>query len=214
MSKVKSKTTSVLVEKVKLSEVKPYWRNPRKNDGAVLAVKKSIEEFGYRNPIVVDKKKVIIAGHTRYKALKMLGYEEIDVIVADLSEDMAKKYRIADNKTSELSDWDMEALIPELREISDISDMALFFPDVDLSELLREESGTATTPMVSKAAVERTEKALENVFEERSEEYNEEDKFMKITCPNCMEEIQVTHLDVGNASAKYSKTTGDRIKEK
>ena len=95
-----------------LAEIRPYENNPRLNDDAVDAVAKSIQEFGFRQPIVVDTEGVIICGHTRYKAAKKLGLEKVPVHVAtDLSPEQIKAYRIADNKSAELSDWDYDLCI-------------------------------------------------------------------------------------------------------
>ena len=96
----------------------PYENNPRKNDKAVETVAKSIEEFGFKNPIIIDKNNVIVCGHTRYKAAKKLGLEDVPVIVADdLTDDQIKAFRLVDNKTSELASWDEELLIQELLNI-------------------------------------------------------------------------------------------------
>ena len=84
----------------------PYENNPRDNDCAVEAVARSIEEFGFKNPIIVDRHGVIIAGHTRLKASLSLGLEEVPVIVADdLTDEQCKALRLADNKTGELATW-------------------------------------------------------------------------------------------------------------
>lgn len=86
----------------KIGEIKPYEKNPRHNDEAVELVKNSIEKFGWKVPIVVDKKGVIIAGHTRYKAALQMGIDEVPVVVADdLNAKQAKAYRLADNKVGE-----------------------------------------------------------------------------------------------------------------
>lgn len=99
----------------KLKDLKPYDRNPRRNDAAVDAVAESIKQCSYIAPIIVDEDGVILAGHTRYKALKKLGYTECEVIVkAGLTEDQKRKYRILDNKTNELAEWDIELLNIEL----------------------------------------------------------------------------------------------------
>lgn len=112
-----------IVEK-RLDEIRPYANNPRKNDEAVEAVANSIREFGWKQPIAVDADGVIIVGHTRYKAAQMLGLETVPVLVADdLSDDKARAYRLADNKTNELAEWDLSALEMELAQI-----------DMDMSE--------------------------------------------------------------------------------
>lgn len=116
----------------KLSDLRPYARNPRKNDQAVDAVANSIREFGFKVPIVIDKNGEIIAGHTRLKAAKKLKMKEIPCIVADdLTEEQIRAFRIADNKVGELADWDFEALNIELDEITDI-DMEQFGFDLDI----------------------------------------------------------------------------------
>ena len=114
-------------------ELIPYSNNPRVNDGAVDAVAKSIEEFGFRNPIIVDKNNVIIAGHTRLKASQKLGLKKVPVIVADdLTDEQANALRLAGNKTNELSDWDFDKLKEELDAIT--IDMSQFGFDTMLAD--------------------------------------------------------------------------------
>ena len=109
-----------------IKSIRPYEKNPRRNDEAVDAVAASIREFGWQQPIVVDKDGVIIAGHTRYKAAKKLKCDTVPVVVADdLTEDQVKAYRLADNKTGELAEWDFSALEEELAGIAEI-DMSQF----------------------------------------------------------------------------------------
>ena len=106
------------IELRKTSDVKPYPNNPRLNDEAVDAVATSLQEFGFRQPIVVDSDGVIICGHTRWKAAQKLGLEKVPVHVAkDLSPEQIKAYRIADNKTAELADWNFDLLPIELGEL-------------------------------------------------------------------------------------------------
>lgn len=100
----------------KVSDVKPYEKNPRRNDEAVDAVAASIREFGFQQPLVVDKGGVLIVGHTRLKAAKKLGMREVPVVVADnLTPEQVKAYRLADNKTGELAEWEMGLLEEELQ---------------------------------------------------------------------------------------------------
>lgn len=122
------------VQSMKIDEVKPYPNNPRNNDDGVEAVANSIKEFGWQQPIVVDKDNVIIVGHTRYKAAKKLGMKEVPVVVANnLTPEQVKAYRLADNKTGELTDWDMSLLDDELGDIADIN-MSDFGFDLDIPE--------------------------------------------------------------------------------
>lgn len=110
---------------LKIEEIRPYERNARKNDNAVDAVAKSIEQCTYVAPIVVDENHVILAGHTRWKALKKLGRTECECIVKDgLTEEQKKKYRLLDNKTNELAEWDFDLLAEELEGL-DFGDLQL-----------------------------------------------------------------------------------------
>ncbi len=97
--------------------VRPYEHNPRLNDAAVDAVARSLSEFGFRQPIVVDADGVIIVGHTRWRAARQLGMETVPVHVADLDEVKARAYRIADNQTATIAEWDMDLLPGELRDL-------------------------------------------------------------------------------------------------
>ena len=100
---------------VPLAGIKPYERNPRRNDGAVDAVAESIRQCGYVAPIIVDENNVILAGHTRWKALQKLGHATAKVCIAEgLSEEQKRKYRILDNKTGEIAEWDEDLLSIEL----------------------------------------------------------------------------------------------------
>ena len=108
-----------------IEQIKPYENNPRLNDDAVEAVRKSMEQCGYIAPIVVDENNVVLAGHTRLKALKEMGAKECEVLeVTGLSDDEKRKYRLLDNKTNELALWDFDALADEL-EWLDFEDLEL-----------------------------------------------------------------------------------------
>jgi ParB family transcriptional regulator, chromosome partitioning protein len=111
----------------KVSELIPYERNPRKNDEAVKYVKASIEQFGFKVPIVIDAHGVIVAGHTRLKAAKELGMKEVPCIVADdLNEEQIRAFRVADNKTGEMAEWNIELLNTELLDLEANFDMSDF----------------------------------------------------------------------------------------
>lgn len=101
-----------------IDELKVYENNPRKNDQAVDAVANSIKEFGFKVPVIITKDNVIIAGHTRIKACKKLGISDVPCIIADdLSEDQIRAFRLADNRASELADWDLDKLKVEFDNI-------------------------------------------------------------------------------------------------
>lgn len=126
------------LETLKLMEIVPYENNPRKNDVAVNSVAESIKQCSYITPVVVDENRVILAGHTRYKALKALGYEEIPCMVCEsLTEEQKKKYRFLDNKTGEKATWDLMKLEVELEGI-DLEGFDFF----GMAEDLTVEAGT------------------------------------------------------------------------
>lgn len=120
--------------KLKITEIKPYDKNPRKNDGAVDAVAESIKQCGYCAPIVIDEDNVILAGHTRLKALKKLKYKECECVrKVGMTEEQKRKYRLLDNKTNELADWDIDLLKGELDGL-DFLDFDFGFDIADESE--------------------------------------------------------------------------------
>ena len=122
-----------IIEK-SVEELTPYENNPRKNDGAVDAVAASIREFGFKVPIIIDKEGMIVAGHTRLKAAKKLGLQKVPCIIADdLSPEQIQAFRLADNKTAELADWDFDMLSVELSDLDDI-DMSEFGFDMSAFE--------------------------------------------------------------------------------
>lgn len=136
------------LQKIKLADIKPYENNPRKNDDAVNAVAESIRQCSYITPIIVDEDHVIIAGHTRYKALKALDVDEVECPICDgLSEEQKKKYRFLDNKTGEKATWDLMKLEVELEGIDlegfDFFGMAADLPvDGESGGLDKELTGT------------------------------------------------------------------------
>lgn len=125
---------------IKINDLQEYENNPRHNDKAVDVVANSIEQFGFKVPIVVDKNNVIVCGHTRFKAAKLLGLETVPCIVADdLTPEQVDAFRLADNKTSEFADWDFSKLDEELAKLSDLDiDMSDFGFMIDESQ---DESG-------------------------------------------------------------------------
>lgn len=141
-----------------LDEIKPYEKNPRRNDDAVKYVQASIKEFGFKVPIIIDKNNVIVAGHTRYKAAKNLNIEEVPCIIADdLTDKQIKAFRLADNKVSEFSQWDTELLHFEMEDIGiDMADFGFveladidvdgFFEDAEPKEPKVEEEKEVQCP--------------------------------------------------------------------
>lgn len=103
----------------KVTEITPYSNNPRHNEATALKVKKSIEAFGFKNPIILDENDVIVSGHARLKAAMMMGMEEVPcTYAAGLTEDEIKAFRIADNKTAEIAGWDYDKLVEEMTSLA------------------------------------------------------------------------------------------------
>ena len=156
------------LEKLKLSEITPYENNPRKNDAAVNAVAESIRQCSYITPIIVDEDHVIIAGHTRYKALMALGEPEAECLVCDgLTEEQKKKYRFLDNKTGEKAAWDLMKLEVELEGL-DLEGFDFFGMAVDIPA---DDAGGGS------------EKELAGSTEIDAEVFGDEE--FKYECPKC-----------------------------
>ena len=115
----------------KLDELKEYEGNARRNDFGVTKVAESIKQFGFLNPITIDKNNIIITGHTRLKAALQLGMEEVPCVVQDLDEEEAKLARIIDNKSHEYSTWDVDKLHQELDGIKLDVKTTFFTPNRD-----------------------------------------------------------------------------------
>ena len=137
----------------KINEIKPYKNNPRKNDDAVEYVANSIKEFGFKNPVIIDKNNVIVAGHTRIKAAERLGIEEIPCIMADdLTDEQIKAFRLADNKVGEIAEWDFEMLDLELLDIDmDMTDFGFELEEAEEETEVIEDDYDIEPPAEPKA---------------------------------------------------------------
>ena len=153
------------IKYIPIDDIKPYKNNPRLNEDAIPYVMNSIKEFGFKNPIILDKNNVIVAGHTRLESAKRLDMKEVPVIYADdLTEEQIKAFRLADNKVAEKSMWDYTKLDEELDNILDI-DMSMF----DFENL--EETN------------------LDDFFEDNDNKKEKESKL--IECPYCHKPIEL-----------------------
>lgn len=203
------------VKSVKLSEIYPYYDNPRDNTNAVEPTKESIRRFGFVKPILVDKAGVIIAGHTRYVAAYQLGMEYVPVVYSSMDDEMAKKYRILDNKLAEKSSFDEDQLLEELRNMEVPTEMqAFFFEDIDqmlnfsfdsISQQAEEYGGFQYDySSVDNENLETTSSETETTSTDEEEEDPAKDLFvlkeredgshyMKVVCPFCgnMETIEI-----------------------
>jgi len=131
------------IENADINTIKPYENNPRKlKDSAIEKVAMSLKEYGFRQPIVVDKDRIIVVGHTRYRASKKLGFKEVPITIADnLTPEQINAYRIADNRTAEESEWDSELLKMEIKDLEakDFKLDLLGFNEDQLNDMLFEE---------------------------------------------------------------------------
>jgi hypothetical protein len=177
------------VKTVSLDKLIPYWRNPRKNDVAVEKVMESIKKYGYQAPILVDKEMVIIAGHTRYQALKQLGHTKVTVVVTDMPAKKAKEYRVIDNKTSEYASW-TDDLMLELKEFTDAHTLDVFFPNIKLET----NFGDLTAP-VTMQDMERAEAKLDNQIPSVANAAADQAKIV-VTCPYCTETITLLKREI------------------
>ena len=148
------------IKMLPVDEVRPYGKNPRKNENAVKYVKASIEKFGFKVPIVIDKNRVIVCGHTRLMAAKSLGMTEVPCIYADdLTDEQIKAFRLADNKVGEFAEWDMDMLGDELDAIADACDIDMGDFGFDLSgdeeeaEVVEDEVPEEVEPVCKKGEV-------------------------------------------------------------
>ncbi len=152
-----------------VNDLIPYVNNPRLNDNAVDAVASSIKNYGFKVPIVIDSGNEIVTGHTRLKAAKKLGLEEVPCIIAnDLTPEQIKAFRLADNKVGEFADWDFKLLESEFNELKDM-DLFTGFEDFEIDSL---------TSSID----------VDGFFEE-AEEHHGGPK--TATCPNCGETFEI-----------------------
>ena len=173
------------IQQIPLSNIKPYWRNARDNDKTVESLKQSIQKYGFNQPLVLDTKNVIITGHARYKALTQLKYKVVDCVIADLDEQKAKEYRIADNKVHELTVWNNDDLMIELREIGNNLDMQSYFQNVNLNTWLDSGIGFDMNNYTEEQ-FKKKEEDMNNKFKNPSEQDR-----IELTCPHCLEGFEL-----------------------
>lgn len=130
------------IQMMDIDSIHPYENNPRKNEKAIEAVANSIEKFGFKNPIIVDKDNVIISGHTRRLASIALGLRKVPVIVGDdLTEEEVKAFRLADNRVAELAVWDEDLLKEEMSKVLDMNLVDFGFDTKVIDEILEDDIG-------------------------------------------------------------------------
>lgn len=168
---------------MKIADIIPYENNPRINEQAVEAVKESIRQCGYVAPIIVDENNVILAGHTRIKALQSMGEKQTEVIVRrGLTDEQKKKYRILDNKTAEIAEWDFDKLEIELEDL-DFDGFDFGFDDLDFED---EEEKPAENIYTSKVDIPQ--------YEPSGEDVQLADCVEQVKYEELMQHIKVSHV--------------------
>lgn len=169
----------------KLDDLIPYDNNARYNERAVKALENDIPVMGFNVPIVIDRNNVIVKGHSRYEALKKLGYDAAPCIVIDGDEKQVAEERLVDNKVSELSTWDADKLNNELREMNiNLREMQIDVPAV--------RSGVDELMPVNESEVNGAErKILVDDIMQRGHK-----RMIEVHCENCGETFFVDEAEV------------------
>lgn len=166
------------LKKIRLDEIKQYENNPRTHGEAIEAVVQSIKQCGYIAPIIVDEDGVILAGHSRFQALKRLGEAEVEVLIVDeLTDEQKKKYRLLDNRVAEFSEWDFDKLETELSLI-DFGDFNFDFDDFIFKPIKEEYT--------------YKDDEADEVSQGKTEEKQKLEKKKMLVCPHCGELIDIT----------------------
>ena len=160
------------IEYVDIDSIKPYENNPRHNEEAISYVMNSIKEFGFKNPIIIDKNNVIIAGHTRLESAKRLGMKEVPIIHADdLTEEQVKAFRLADNKVSEKAEWNFELLDEELKDLDiDMNEFGFNEADFEEHEIERTDLSNKKFEKYEVIITCKNENEVQEIYEKLTEE--------------------------------------------
>jgi len=164
--------------KKKIKDLIPYKNNARLNDETVERLAKSIEDYGYVVPIVIDHKNVLVTGHARLKAIKKLGWKNVECVVSNLSEEENKEYRIIDNKIQDITEWNDDLLVTELRGLQHIASEF----DLKVNTALETSYGMFDDA-VTNADIEKQENKFETGFVNRANQAN--DSLIQVSCEHC-----------------------------
>lgn len=184
-----------IIEK-SIADIRPYENNPRNNEAAIQYVANSIKDFGFKVPIVIDKNGVIITGHTRVLAAKKLGMKTVPCILADdLTPEQVKAFRLADNKVSEMADWNWAKLEKELDSLGNLDwDMSSFGFDMQFDES-NEDFNSFFEPASPKEPQQVTQTETTATTENNEDAENEDVEIEKSTksfvCPHCGKVIEL-----------------------
>lgn len=163
-----------------ISEVKPYWNNPRINEKTKAALVEAYQKIGFNQPIVVDRAGVIVKGHARFYAAKIAGFSEIPAIITDATEEQNRADRISDNKIQDMTEWDVEMMEAALRSL-----------DLTLQAVSSLEEEMATLPAADAPTVPVDAPTEELRDEDLRVPGTEEDSGLRVTCPKCGHTVEV-----------------------
>ena len=179
------------IQQITVEKIKPYWRNARNNDKTIDALIQSIKSYGMNQPLVLDTKHVIITGHARYKACLQLDYKKIPCIILDIPAKKAKEYRIADNKIHEMTIWNNDDLVTELREIGNFEEMQTYFQNIDLTNWLDDSVGFNIKDITEEDVAKK-----KSILDEKYNAENTLDEQIDLVCPHCYEEFKIKKNDI------------------
>jgi len=191
--KKNDKLGDVRIVEMDLDKITPYEKNPRLiSDEAADAVARSIKDYGYNEPILVDRHGVIVVGHTRFLALKKLGWEKAAILISDRPDKELDAYRVVDNKTGEFSTWNLPKLEIEMR-LTDMEKLEPYFGEASLKAIMKSftQSGATEIPE-EKFAQYATQR--DNLFHSRSELHQHE--LVDVVCAGCGCHFKVRRQDV------------------
>lgn len=162
----------------KVKDLKPYENNARLNDDTISRLSESIENYGYVVPIVIDEKNVIVTGHARLKAIQNLGWKTVHCVISNLSDDQNKEYRIIDNKIQDISEWNDDLLVTELRGLQHIASEF----DLKVNTALETSYGMFDDNVTTED-IANQENKIETGFVDRADSANE--GLVEIACEHC-----------------------------
>lgn len=206
--------SEIMIEKQivmkKLNEVKPYIRNPRKNDKTVELLCKIIPKVGFNVPLVIDEKGIIVKGHARFTAAIRLGMQEVPCIITHADEEAIKADRIADNKISEFSEWVNEELMHEIDSIDlDFDFSELGFPKVSFDDIPSAEDFGAELEQETHHEIseEERQKLYAEFLEQQAKENAQE---VQMTTQKALDEAKAQQKSVAGAPPRYYKVVCEK----
>jgi ParB-like chromosome segregation protein Spo0J len=165
------------IEWLDRTKVYPYARNSRQNEATAQVVARSIEQYGWQQPLVIDDDNIIVVGHSRWTAAGILGHKQVPVVRFTGTPEEAKEYRIADNRIQETSKWDFDILKSELADL----DLDTGFSDEEIYKILSSESLTISAePTVFEVVIELTDELEQQVLYNQLDEEGEECRLLSI----------------------------------